>query len=173
MAMCVLLGPDWASLNFGALVCIECSGIHRNLSSRLSRVRSLELDEWPYVLAAISVCTVFNLYQHITITTRTQTHVHFLPTALAGEVMQLPPSIHPSLTCADVIKKLLIPSSRLSVHLFPLYLSNQLTFSLIFCMCVGLCHGSQEIETEGHRSRLGLGLGLGLGSRCSRSDLDP
>jgi len=42
----VLLGPDWASLNFGALVCIECSGVHRNLSGRLSRVRSLELDEW-------------------------------------------------------------------------------------------------------------------------------
>lgn len=43
----LLLDPDWASLNFGALVCIECSGIHRNLSSRPSRVRSLELDEWP------------------------------------------------------------------------------------------------------------------------------
>jgi len=42
-----MLDPDWASLNFGALVCIECSGVHRNLSSRLSRVRSLELDEWP------------------------------------------------------------------------------------------------------------------------------
>jgi len=49
-----VLGPDWASLNFGALVCIECSGVHRNLSSRLSRVRSLELDEWPYVSATVA-----------------------------------------------------------------------------------------------------------------------
>ena len=23
--------PDWASLNLGALMCIECSGIHRQL----------------------------------------------------------------------------------------------------------------------------------------------
>ncbi|VDK29281.1 unnamed protein product [Anisakis simplex] len=39
--------PDWASLNLGTLICIECSGIHRNLGSHISRVRSLELDEWP------------------------------------------------------------------------------------------------------------------------------
>jgi Arf-GAP with GTPase, ANK repeat and PH domain-containing protein 1/3/4/5/6/9/11 len=39
--------PDWASLNLGVLVCIECSGIHRNLGSHISRVRSLDLDEWP------------------------------------------------------------------------------------------------------------------------------
>lgn len=38
--------PDWASLNIGALMCIECSGIHRNLGSHISRVRSLDLDEW-------------------------------------------------------------------------------------------------------------------------------
>ena len=42
-----LLDPDWASLNLGILVCIECSGIHRNLGSHISRVRSLDLDEWP------------------------------------------------------------------------------------------------------------------------------
>ncbi|PSN36242.1 Centaurin-gamma-1A [Blattella germanica] len=39
--------PDWASLNLGILMCIECSGIHRNLGSHISRVRSLDLDEWP------------------------------------------------------------------------------------------------------------------------------
>ena len=44
---CDSLNPDWASLNLGVLVCIECSGIHRNLGSHISRVRSLDLDEWP------------------------------------------------------------------------------------------------------------------------------
>ncbi|CAG5130775.1 unnamed protein product [Candidula unifasciata] len=38
--------PDWASINLGAVVCIECSGIHRNLGTHISRVRSLDLDEW-------------------------------------------------------------------------------------------------------------------------------
>ncbi|KAK2445222.1 ADP-ribosylation factor GTPase-activating protein AGD3 [Trifolium repens] len=36
--------PDWASLNLGILVCIECSGIHRNLGVHKSKVRSLKLD---------------------------------------------------------------------------------------------------------------------------------
>ncbi|KAL1500873.1 hypothetical protein ABEB36_006298 [Hypothenemus hampei] len=44
---CDALNPDWASLNLGVLMCIECSGIHRNLGSHISRVRSLDLDEWP------------------------------------------------------------------------------------------------------------------------------
>lgn len=46
-ADCDAPNPDWASLNLGVLVCIECSGIHRNLGSHISRVRSLDLDEWP------------------------------------------------------------------------------------------------------------------------------
>jgi Arf-GAP/coiled-coil/ANK repeat/PH domain-containing protein len=32
--------PDWASLNLGILVCIECSGIHRNLGVHKSKVSS-------------------------------------------------------------------------------------------------------------------------------------
>ncbi|XP_073489756.1 arf-GAP with GTPase, ANK repeat and PH domain-containing protein 1 isoform X7 [Aquarana catesbeiana] len=43
---CDAPNPDWASLNLGALMCIECSGIHRNLGTHLSRVRSLDLDDW-------------------------------------------------------------------------------------------------------------------------------
>ncbi|XP_060580354.1 centaurin-gamma-1A-like isoform X14 [Ruditapes philippinarum] len=46
-ADCGAPAPEWASLNLGTLICIECSGIHRNLGTHLSRVRSLGLDEWP------------------------------------------------------------------------------------------------------------------------------
>lgn len=45
--------PDWASLNLGALICIECSGIHRHLGTHLSRVRSLDLDDWPLELVTV------------------------------------------------------------------------------------------------------------------------
>ncbi|XP_065096092.1 arf-GAP with GTPase, ANK repeat and PH domain-containing protein 1 isoform X2 [Paramisgurnus dabryanus] len=50
---CEAQNPDWASLNLGALICIECSGIHRNLGTHLSRVRSLDLDEWPMELIKV------------------------------------------------------------------------------------------------------------------------
>ena len=36
--------PVWASLNLGLLVCIECSGIHRQIGVHISKVRSLTLD---------------------------------------------------------------------------------------------------------------------------------
>ena len=41
--------PDWASLNLGIVVCIECSGIHRKLGSHVTKVRSLSLDTWTEV----------------------------------------------------------------------------------------------------------------------------
>ena len=36
--------PTWLSTNFGVLVCIECSGIHRDLGVHISRIQSLTLD---------------------------------------------------------------------------------------------------------------------------------
>ncbi|ELT98958.1 hypothetical protein CAPTEDRAFT_219196 [Capitella teleta] len=55
-ADCDAPNPDWASLNLGAVVCIECSGIHRNLGTHLSRVRSLDLDDWPGELVQVMTC---------------------------------------------------------------------------------------------------------------------
>ncbi|MDP2434887.1 MAG: ankyrin repeat domain-containing protein [archaeon] len=38
--------PDWASINWGILMCYECSGVHRSLGTHISKVRSLTLDKW-------------------------------------------------------------------------------------------------------------------------------
>ncbi|KAI3467955.1 hypothetical protein Pfo_024618 [Paulownia fortunei] len=43
-AECSASEPDWASLNLAILMCIECSGIHRNLGVHISKVRSVTLD---------------------------------------------------------------------------------------------------------------------------------
>nr|GMD30941.1 ADP-ribosylation factor GTPase-activating protein AGD4-like isoform X1 [Ipomoea batatas] len=43
-AECGVSEPNWASLNLGILICIECSGIHRNLGVHISKVRSITLD---------------------------------------------------------------------------------------------------------------------------------
>ena len=43
-ADCGASDPQWGSLNLGAVVCLECSGIHRALGVHISRVRSLVLD---------------------------------------------------------------------------------------------------------------------------------
>ncbi|GAA5899413.1 uncharacterized protein JCM6883_005212 [Sporobolomyces salmoneus] len=36
----------WASWSLGIVLCIRCSGLHRGLGSHISKVRSIELDDW-------------------------------------------------------------------------------------------------------------------------------
>jgi len=50
-ADCSIKQPGWASTNIGVIVCIHCSGIHRNLGVHISFVKSLTLDSWQPKLA--------------------------------------------------------------------------------------------------------------------------
>ncbi|NXE43006.1 SMAP2 protein, partial [Ptilorrhoa leucosticta] len=43
---CLFPGPRWASWNIGVFICIRCAGIHRNLGVHISRVKSVNLDQW-------------------------------------------------------------------------------------------------------------------------------
>ncbi|NWU46832.1 SMAP2 protein, partial [Dromas ardeola] len=43
---CLFAGPRWASWNIGVFICIRCAGIHRNLGVHISRVKSVNLDQW-------------------------------------------------------------------------------------------------------------------------------
>lgn len=58
-AECSTPEPDWASLNLGILLCIECSGVHRNLGVHISKVRSLTLD------VKVWESTVLDLFQNL------------------------------------------------------------------------------------------------------------
>ncbi|KAJ9050562.1 ARF GAP with effector function(s) [Entomophthora muscae] len=38
--------PRWASYNLGIFICLTCSGIHRSLGAHVSKVKSIDLDNW-------------------------------------------------------------------------------------------------------------------------------
>jgi hypothetical protein len=46
---CGLNNPDWASISFGALICLRCSGRHRSYGVRTSTVRSISMDSWSHL----------------------------------------------------------------------------------------------------------------------------
>lgn len=43
---CNASNPQWASIPFGILFCLECSGKHRALGVHISFVRSITMDKW-------------------------------------------------------------------------------------------------------------------------------
>mmetsp|Transcript_14596 Transcript_14596/g.30189 ORF Transcript_14596/g.30189 Transcript_14596/m.30189 type:complete len:497 (+) Transcript_14596:220-1710(+) len=45
-ADCGQKNPQWASVSFGNVFCLECSGIHRSLGVHISFVRSIAMDSW-------------------------------------------------------------------------------------------------------------------------------
>eukprot|EP01129_Flabellula_baltica_P000397 TRINITY_DN10417_c0_g1_i1.p1 TRINITY_DN10417_c0_g1~~TRINITY_DN10417_c0_g1_i1.p1 ORF type:complete len:834 (-),score=166.80 TRINITY_DN10417_c0_g1_i1:34-2535(-) len=38
--------PEWASINMGCMMCINCSGVHRSMGVNFSKIRSLALDKF-------------------------------------------------------------------------------------------------------------------------------
>jgi len=40
--------PGWASLSYGVLLCVQCSGKHRSYGVRTSTVRSVQMDTWSH-----------------------------------------------------------------------------------------------------------------------------
>lgn len=43
---CAKKAPKWSSTSFGIMLCLDCSGKHRELGPQISFVRSLTLDDW-------------------------------------------------------------------------------------------------------------------------------
>lgn len=43
---CSARNPQWASVSYGTLMCLECSGKHRSLGVHISFVRSIQMDSW-------------------------------------------------------------------------------------------------------------------------------
>ncbi|CAM9755817.1 unnamed protein product [Ascophyllum nodosum] len=45
-ADCTAKLPTWASINLGVFLCTQCAGCHRSLGVHISKVLSVQLDEW-------------------------------------------------------------------------------------------------------------------------------
>jgi len=64
-ADCEARDPRWASVNLGIFICETCAGIHRDLGTHISKVKSIKLDEWkPEPVAVVRAIgnTISNAY---------------------------------------------------------------------------------------------------------------
>lgn len=43
---CDTPNPQWASVTFGTFICLECAGTHRSYGASISRVKSVNMDDW-------------------------------------------------------------------------------------------------------------------------------
>jgi len=43
---CGAPNPQWASISYGCLLCVQCCGRHRSYGVNVSRVRSITMDTW-------------------------------------------------------------------------------------------------------------------------------
>lgn len=50
--------PDWATVTFGALVCLVCSGKHRSLGVNVSTVRSVRMDHCKFRKSLAGYATI-------------------------------------------------------------------------------------------------------------------
>lgn len=45
---CGASNPQWATVTYGGLLCLQCSGKHRQLGVQMSVVRSITMDSWTH-----------------------------------------------------------------------------------------------------------------------------
>ena len=61
-------------MNLGLVVCIECSGVHRSLGVHVSKVRSLNLDQWDR--HTVNVSLIWNNHHNIFSLSLSLFHTH-------------------------------------------------------------------------------------------------
>ncbi|KAM0674248.1 GTPase-activating protein 8 [Gurleya vavrai] len=43
---CLAVNPHWSSISLGVFICLECASKHRSYGVKISRVRSVNMDNW-------------------------------------------------------------------------------------------------------------------------------